>query len=280
MKNRLTTFLAFLFMFFIFMACDQACKIDLSAITYDKSISLLPGEEIPISVSIDNPKECYTSYTWTTSAGSINPSNGSLNPSLITDCEPKNYSITLELKDSKGKIQYTRNIDISTQNPVPVRIADEYVSSGFFGDQNSISVDRTKFQGKDCDKFTFSPYGPEGFGGIYYQYPVNNWGDQTGKDLSGFNKVSFNVCSPNGAVVNFIAGGVADDSKTYKDSFKGVTGFKLLNETWQKIEIDLQNRDLSSVIGGFAWVTNREYNSSPVVFYVADIQYERVNCPE
>ena len=278
MKKRLLIYLAFVSSVLLNQSCNSSCKLNVGPIQYDEAKALLTGDEIPLSVSIENQEACFVEYFWSTSAGSINPPNGSTTPVLQTDCQIKNYTIQLDVKNEKGKTIYSRSLAINTKNLAPLQVLDDYVYSGFFGDINRVKVERTSYQGKESDRFNYNPNGPEGYAGVYYQYPPNNWGDQPGKNLSGYNKVKFLVCSPDGAAINFIVGGVADNTKEHKDSFKGVTGFKILTTEWEEMEIDLRNRDLSSVIGGFAWVANREYNSSPVSFYIADIRYERENC--
>ena len=53
------------------------------------------------------------------------------------------------------------------------------------------------------------------------------------------------------------------------------TGFITLEPEWRRYSIDLRDRDLSYVIGGFGWVTSAKENQSrDVAFYVDDIIYE------
>ncbi len=279
MKNRLYFILFLVPVTLLLFRCGGGgCVIDLSAIQYDQSLSLYPAIELPLNVEIENPSGCFTDYFWSSTAGRIDPDNGTLSPTLITDCDAKSYSITLDVKDQNGKIIKSRSLEISTSNLESVDVATEYTSSGYFGDASKVKFEKVNYQGKEAEKFDFDPNGNQGFAGVYYQYPSDNWGDYPGKDLSGYNKVRFEACSPDAAVVNFIAGGVADGTKEYKDSFKGVTGFKNLTSEWQSFEINLKKRDLSSVLGGFAWVANRDYNAASVEFYIANIEYIRENC--
>ncbi|MGD9100676.1 MAG: hypothetical protein PVF45_09370, partial [Anaerolineae bacterium] len=47
-----------------------------------------------------------------------------------------------------------------------------------------------------------------------------------------------------------------------------------LSDTWQPVEIKLENKDLSNVIGGFAWIGRRCDNDEPITFYLDDIAFD------
>jgi len=49
----------------------------------------------------------------------------------------------------------------------------------------------------------------------------------------------------------------------------------VLADYWQQFTIDLRGKNLSSIIGGFAWATNLDVNPNGVVFYLDDIRYEQ-----
>jgi len=254
--------------------------MDLSDIQVDQNgTTILTGVSIGLNATLSNPDACATSIKWTASAGNTVPAEGSLSTTFSSPCAPGNINLAIEVRNEEGNLKATRKTELQVEETPDFPIQGEYVSSGFFGDINQVKIEKTEFQGKSCEKYTFSPFGAEGYAGVYYQYPPNNWGTQAGKDLSAYNKITFYVCSPDAAKVNFIAGGVSDETMEYKDSFKGVTGYQQLPANWEKVEIDLRNRDLSSVIGGFAWVADRDSNQKTINFYIADVQYERA-CEE
>lgn len=167
---------------------------------------------------------------------------------------------------------------------------EHFVPSGWMGDWQNINVyacDRSNpHSGEMAFRFAFSNMGPLGWGGIYWQYPENNWGnDPRGIDLRGASRVTFWARSdtPN-AQVQFLVGGIGyntdylgntlcnSPNAPYPDSvcpkvFKWIT----LTPNWTKYSIDLRSppANLSKVIGGFGWVANQS-----VVFYLDDIVYE------
>lgn len=260
-----------------FGCSSNTCATELKDIQAAQT-SIFIGELLNLSIEASDPNTCISAYKWQASGGSIDAEANSNEAQFSAPCQAGKFTIMVEALDANGKTLNSATIDIEVAEKAPFNVSANYVPSGFFDDVSSIATRETEFNGENCTEFSFSPYGTKGYGGVYWQYPPNNWGVQAGMDLSGYEKVSFYVCSPDNATVNFIAGGVADSSLPNKDRFKKVTGFQELGPDWQKIEIDLKGADLSSVIGGLAWTTNREYNPRPVKFYIRDIQYERYPC--
>jgi exo-beta-1,3-glucanase (GH17 family) len=167
---------------------------------------------------------------------------------------------------------------------------DGFVPSGWMGDTENIELfecDRSMPHGGDmATRVSFSP-GTLGWGGIYWQHPENNWGDNPkgGVELTGAQRLTFWAWSdtPN-AVVTFLIGGIGypngtncsppdlwEEQYPYPDSVCPVIKqTEILTPTWTKYTINLpQSRDLSQVVGGFGWVAN-----DPVTFYLDDILYE------
>jgi hypothetical protein len=127
-----------------------------------------------------------------------------------------------------------------------------------------------------CIKVTYTP-GPNGFGGIYWQNKPDNWGDKQGEDFSeaGYKRLTFWARGETGnEVVEFKAGGINTPGKQYKDSFEVATGKVQLEKEWKQYTISLDQKDLSSVIGGFCWVAAKSANPEGVAFYLDDIIFE------
>ena len=76
-------------------------------------------------------------------------------------------------------------------------------------------------------------------------------------------------------MVEFKAGGIHDRTKRYKDSFEVSLGRIPLTREWQQHRINLEGKDLSSVIGGFCWVASQPANPDGLTFYLDDIRFER-----
>ena len=128
-----------------------------------------------------------------------------------------------------------------------------------------------------CTKITYSiaqSHG-EGWAGIYWQYPYNNWGDDPdGRDLTGTTKLTFWVRGENGGEkAEFKVGGITGE---YPDSIQPSvsTGVIVMSDEWQQHIIDLTDKDLSHVIGAFLWVTTKTENPDGCTIYLDDVRFE------
>lgn len=137
-----------------------------------------------------------------------------------------------------------------------------YYPGGRIGDVDDIRVvadgDRV---GRASLKIDYRPRhsGGMGWAGIYLLYPDGNWGQFPGRDLTGATKLTFWACADHDTRVEFSIGGIHDPDLPYSDSLQKVsTGIVAVTTAWQRYEIDLKGKDLSSVIGGFAVATSRD----------------------
>jgi len=133
------------------------------------------------------------------------------------------------------------------------------------------------FSGDSCIRVEYKNDSGTRWAGIYWQQPANNWGTipGAGYDLQGATKLTFWARGDKGSeIVNeFKMGGIS--SGEYIDSDSASVGPVQLSSEWKKYEIDLRGRDLSYVIGGFAWATNIDVNDPEgIVFYLDEIRYE------
>lgn len=153
-----------------------------------------------------------------------------------------------------------------------------FAPSGWMGDVGAISVDancKTRPKtGKYCMRWTYdiSKDAKNGWAGVYWQFPANNWGSKKGLDLTGHKRLSFWVRGETGKeVLNFQAGGIkGEHPDTFMKELKGVK----LSTQWKQYVIDLSGRDLSNVSGGFCWTADSKQNTGSVVFYFGEIAYE------
>ncbi len=162
----------------------------------------------------------------------------------------------------------------------PFLVENYFYPSGFMGDGEignkyiSLTHERMDVNGlkKVVTKISYNP-GPKGWGGIYWQYPENNWGKHPGRNLIGARKISFLAKGAvGGEIVEFISGGIQGE---YNDSFKVSLGKLALLKSWKEYSIDLSQEDLSNVIGAFAWVASKDANPDGITFYLKDIYFER-----
>ncbi len=113
-----------------------------------------------------------------------------------------------------------------------------------------------------------------GWAGIFWLNPSNNWGDEKGGfNLTGAKKLVFWARGEKGGeVVTFKMGGVGMGHQ-YPDSDTATTEPIALTKDWKEYSIDLTGKDLSHIIGGFAWVGTAKENQSNITFYLRDIYY-------
>lgn len=159
-------------------------------------------------------------------------------------------------------------------------VPDTFIPSGWMGDIQSIQFDPASataaHAGPTSIRISYTPMrsGGQGWAGIYWQYPENNWGtNPAGRNLTGATKLTFWARGElGGERAEFKAGGIKGQ---YSDSLKEVsTGIVILSSHWRQYTIDLRGTSLSHVIGGFVWVTNRDQNPQGATIYLDDILYE------
>lgn len=158
---------------------------------------------------------------------------------------------------------------------------NHFIPSGYMGDSTDIGVtaddmDRP-YAGSTCIKISYNNRASNGarWAGMYWQNPANNWGSNAsgGFDLTGARKLTFWARGEKGGerVEEFKMGGIAG---AYPDSDSAGIGPVVLTQDWKQYTIDLSGKDLSHIIGGFAWATNVDVNPDGCVFYLDEIRYE------
>jgi len=163
-----------------------------------------------------------------------------------------------------------------------------YIPSGYFGDATSLTLSNDEnnpgegFQSVRVDYN--AAVSTNGFAGVYWQNPANNFGTVTngGLNLTGGKKLKFMARGGTANVkVQFIGGGIvgANANPSYGDTYKAVTQVLTLSNTWQSYEIDLTGKDLTHVIGGFAFVVVKSDNPSGATFYLDNIRYDNGTTP-
>ena len=222
--------------------------------------------------------------------------NGSLKP-LLNDLIPKAVR--------EGLNRRPREILVITAL-VPLVVyydaatpENRFYPSGWMGDLATLSLDYNcndfPYSGDSCIKIIYSPeiqpiipaptpsptstispsHTPpvEGWAGIYWQYPVNNWGDYPGYNISEAKRLTFWVRGKNGGEMGeFKIGGIHSPKKPYHDSFGPLsTEVITLTKKWKKYTINLSEQNMSMVIGGFCWVTNRDQNPEGCTIYLDEI---------
>jgi len=156
---------------------------------------------------------------------------------------------------------------------------NHYNPSGWVGDYDAIrrvSWEENPHSGKNCLRFRYTGRTPQGAGwaGVYWQNPVNNWGDvKGGYNLDGAKKLTFWARGEKGGeiIVRFGIGGIGG---IYPDSSKTEMGPIVLEKEWRQYSLDLSDKDISYISGGFYWMTDKTSNPDGAMFYIDDIKYE------
>jgi hypothetical protein len=183
-----------------------------------------------------------------------------------------------ELENEISKIR--RDSVAKSQSKSLVDIEKYFSPSGYMGDGeiSSIKISKTKSDncpvGIECLKVVYSP-NVNGWGGLYWQFPANNWGETKGLNLSNKNisKATFSAKgSKGGEIIIIKLGGIS--GKRFEDSFQVESRITLSNE-WRYYSIDIKEKDLSNVIGGFCFVINSRDNYGITTFFLGRLYYEK-----
>lgn len=153
--------------------------------------------------------------------------------------------------------------------------APVFIPSGWMGNHESLEYDdcwqEKPHAGTSCIRCVFSK--PGSWGGIAWQNPDNNWGnDPGGVDLTGASKLVFWAKGDQGGETVEFKMGIIPKNKPYWDSSGTGLGRVKLSSDWKKYEILLQGKDLRRIITGFVFSVKSD--SDPVTFYLDDIVYE------
>jgi hypothetical protein len=157
---------------------------------------------------------------------------------------------------------------------------NHFAPSGWMGDYGDLKINLANTEkprsGNTSIKITYSAKMTQGAGwsGIYWQQPANNWGEKKGGyDLSGATKLTFWARGAVGGekLAEFKMGGITGE---FPDSDSMSIGPIELTKEWQKFTIDLKDKDLTHVIGGFCWAASKDDNPNGFVIFLDDIIYE------
>jgi hypothetical protein len=157
---------------------------------------------------------------------------------------------------------------------------NRYAPSGWMGDHGDISLNPAwkpaNGKGRTGMRIAYSGQGRQGNGwaGIYWQNPPNNWGTKPGGyNLNGARKVTFWARGEKGGetIDQFKIGGIQGH---YADSGSAGMGPVQLTQDWKQYEINLEGQELSHIAGGFCWTMTRDANPEGAIFYLDQIRYE------
>jgi len=156
---------------------------------------------------------------------------------------------------------------------------NHYVPKGWMGDLGDIQFDdnyKLDPSRPNVIQITYAPKGSNQWAGIYWWDPPDaDWGNKDGGfNLSCATKLTFWARGEKGGEkAEFKVGGL---KSTYQDSLQPAlsTGPIVLTKEWKLYTLDLKGKDLSHIIGGFVWVTNKPSNSGGATIYLDEIRFE------
>jgi hypothetical protein len=156
---------------------------------------------------------------------------------------------------------------------------NHFVPEGWMGDISDIKIDdnyKLDHQRPSIMQIAYTPTGSKGWAGVYWwDPPGSSFGDQNGGfDLACAKKLTFWAKGEHGGEkAEFKVGGLQG---TYSDSLQPAksSGPLALTNKWVQYTIDLTGQDLSHIMGGFVFVTNKESNPKGAVIYIDDIKFE------
>ena len=219
-------------------------------------------------------------------------------PQLLTPSVPPSVLPVVFLKGDVSAGERCQPGEKVEEFPFYVYLDAEYAGNHFFptghmGDYLDIKIDlynkENPYSGLTCIKIIYTGRAYQGgkWTGLYWQDPVNNWGEKLGGyDLTEATKLTFRARGKAGGEIltTFKVGGIIGK---YGDSGTNFIGPIVLTKKWTKYAIDLKNvtpqniefcsqmRPISRIIGGFAWATNIDVNHGGITFYLDEIRYEK-----
>ena len=150
----------------------------------------------------------------------------------------------------------------------------DFAPSGWMGNTDAIEYNDCAddpYFGDCCIEVIFDDR--TGWGGIVWQNPAANWGDEEGGlDLTGATRLTFWARGKEGGERVEFSMGIIKKNKTFYDTTSVKLGKVKLDDTWKKYEIDLRGRDLSRIVTGFCFSVKGK--KDPVTFYIDEIVYE------
>lgn len=144
-----------------------------------------------------------------------------------------------------------------------------------------VQVDRASREnphsGPTCDKWIVRLHKPGDWAAVGWAYPENNWGDQKGRDLSGYSKISFWIRGATDSTrVTLKAGGHDKPGAKFPATMPEISTSMTLTGEWQRGELRLTG-DRSNIPVAFVWVVEdfKNPSASEVRFWIDDLKLER-----
>lgn len=287
-------------------APGNRCPV-IESLALEASSEVEPGSTVRVKLVASDPERDSLTFRWALSADPVSYETGGDNrpaprryresivsagpngAELRMPGRPGKYRVAVVVRDGKGGAAVA-NVPLHVKgSPGSEPIADAvdlpfvvvgdgvvpaYAPSGWMGDLGSLTMDASSREqprsGATCMKFTYRRL--EGWTGVVWQDPPNDWGDRPGGfELSGATKLSFWVRGASGGERVKFGFGIIPGDKKFHDTAKAEREVILAPE-WRRIEISLKGKSLRRIKSGFWWTLGGQ--GAPVTFYLDDVRYE------
>ncbi len=185
--------------------------------------------------------------------------------------------------DNNGKFKY--NLDkfsglsvITMPEGSALPIDGIFIPSGYMGNLENIKMEKVVAKSgsiRNYLKITLvNKSQGNGWSGIYWQYPANNWGNKPGLNLYLPKRLTFNARGEKGGEkTEFKIGGISGD---FTDTINPAvsTGEIELTSAWKQYSINLEGKNLESVIGGFCCAASKDSNPDGCAIFLSNIRFE------
>ena len=128
----------------------------------------------------------------------------------------------------------------------------------------------------DCYTVTYRP-GVKRFGGVFWQYPHNNWGYWPGHQVAaGAARIVFRARGARGGEGLTAGAGQTNTPNPHNDSFQLEEATFALTDRWTEHEVPFRGAaysGASGVIGAFLITLIAPENDQPTVIHLDDIRW-------
>ncbi len=198
------------------------------------------------------------------------------------------YRLFATVRDSKGggavaniplRVRGDAKVAPAKKATLPLTVyaeaeaAQTFIPAGWMGDAKAIHLDPAStdqpHSGKTAMRCEFAS--EKGWGGVVWQSPAGDWGDQSGGyDLSGAKKITFWARGESGGEKLAFKFGIIKDKK-FSDTATGALENVTLTKEWQRFEVPASG-DLTRIKTGFVWTLAAA--GKPIVFHLDDVRWE------
>jgi hypothetical protein len=149
-----------------------------------------------------------------------------------------------------------------------------WIPSGYMGETAAITVTGDSRENPRSGPTVMKvSYGKgDGWGGVVWQSPINDWGAKPGGfDLTGAKRLSFWARGATGGEKVKFGFGVIGADQPYGDTAKRELEVTLSTE-WREFSLSAEGSDLTRIKTGFMWVLAGQ--GVPVTFFLDDVRWE------